>query len=90
MPGLAHDGTTSRARCSFDAERNFDAARDTCSHSGIAVCEGSKMSIIAAFPTRPRLGTSMAKKPAAMVRRTNRAGLDAIATGLRRDGVAVF
>jgi hypothetical protein len=29
-------------------------------------------------------------KPAAMVRRTNRAGLDAIAAGLRRDGVAVF
>jgi hypothetical protein len=29
-------------------------------------------------------------KPAATVRRTNRAGLDAIAAGLRRDGVAVF
>jgi hypothetical protein len=29
-------------------------------------------------------------KPAAMVRRTNRAGLDAIAAGLCRDGVAVF
>jgi hypothetical protein len=30
------------------------------------------------------------RKPAAMVRRTNRAGLDAIAAGLRRDGAAVF
>jgi hypothetical protein len=30
------------------------------------------------------------RKPAATVRRTNRAGLDAIAAGLRRDGVAVF
>ena len=29
-------------------------------------------------------------KPAAMVRRTNRAGLDAIAARLRCDGVAVF
>ena len=29
-------------------------------------------------------------KPAATVRRINRAGLDAIAAGLRRDGVAVF
>jgi hypothetical protein len=29
------------------------------------------------------------RKPAATVRRTNRAGLDAIAAGLRRDGVAV-
>jgi hypothetical protein len=29
-------------------------------------------------------------KPAVTVRRINRAGLDAIAAGLRRDGVAVF
>lgn len=29
-------------------------------------------------------------KPPTMVRRTNRTGLDAIAAGLRRDGVAVF
>jgi hypothetical protein len=29
-------------------------------------------------------------KPAATVRRINRAGLDAVAAGLRRDGVAVF
>ena len=29
-------------------------------------------------------------KPAATVRRVNRAGLDAIAAGLHRDGVAVF
>jgi hypothetical protein len=30
------------------------------------------------------------RKPPATVRRINRAGLDAIAAGLRRDGVAVF
>jgi hypothetical protein len=30
------------------------------------------------------------RKPAATVRRTNRVGLDAIAAGLRRDGIAVF
>jgi hypothetical protein len=30
------------------------------------------------------------RKPAVTVRRINRAGLDAIAAGLRRDGVAVF